>query len=495
MSLLKKLAGETAIYGLSHILSRVLLFIVFTFYLTRRFEGDASEYGIYTDMYSYAAVILTILVFRMDTAFFRYGSKGDLQKVFNTGFLGVLGFCVLVLVFLLPNVESLSSLLRYEESPHYIKWFAYILVLDAITALVFARLRLQSRPIRFMVYKLINVGLTLVLVLAFLELLPNYFPTQFENLNSSLGVSRQIDYVFFANLIASGAVVLAMLPEFRSFRFSFDFGLFKKMLWYALPLVAVALAGNINQAFAAPLQKYFLGDSIMDNLANAGVYGAAAKLAILLNLFTTAFNYAAEPFFFNNSDRKDSLEVYGKVALAFTIVACLAALGLIFYIDIIILLLGDTYRSGINIVPILLFAYVFLGLYYNVSIWYKLKDKTYIGALISFMGAFITIAISLLLLPKIGTIASAWAALACYVSMVIVGYFVGQRYYPVHYPVKRILFYIGITVILSVAAQSLRGILGIGISYFALITVGLVLILYILYKIEWKRLMQDKLSD
>ncbi|MDF1695162.1 MAG: polysaccharide biosynthesis C-terminal domain-containing protein [Saprospiraceae bacterium] len=491
MSLLKKLAGETAIYGLSHILSRVLLFIVFTFYLTRRFDGDTTEYGIYTDMYSYAAVILTILVFRMDTAFFRYGSKGDLQKVFNTGFLGVLGFCAIVLLILLPNIDSLAKILKYNESPHYIKWFAYILVLDAITALVFARLRLQSRPIRFMVYKLINVGLTLVLVLAFLEFLPSYFPAEFDRLNTFLGVHRQIDYVFFANLLASGAVVIAMLPEFKSFRPSFDYDLFKKMLWYALPLVAVALAGNINQAFAAPLQKYFLGNDIMDNLANAGVYGAAAKLAILLNLFTTAFNYAAEPFFFNNADRKDSLQIYGKVALAFTIVACLAAVGLIFYIDVIILLLGETYRSGVNIVPILLFAYVFLGLYYNVSIWYKLKDKTYIGALISFMGAFITICISLLLLPKIGTIASAWAALACYVSMVVVGYFVGQRYYPVNYPVRRILSYVGVTVALSIFVLYLRPVLGVSISYFGIVTLLLGILVIVIYKLEWKKLFAE----
>ena len=489
MSLLKKLAGETVIYGLSHILSRVLLFVVFTIYLTRRFAGNTAEYGIYTDMYSYAAIILTILVFRMDTAFFRYGSKGDLQKTFNTGFIGVMGFCLAILLILLPNVEILAKWLQYDESPHYIRWFAYILVLDAITALVFARLRLQSKPIRFMVYKLINVGITLVLVLAFLEFIPQYFPGTFEKMNSLLGVSRQIDYVFFANLLASAAVVLAMLPEFKTFSFSFDKALFKKMVWYALPLVAVAIAGNINQAFAAPLQKYFLGENIQDNLANAGVYGAAAKLAILLNLFTTAFNYAAEPFFFNNSDRKDALEVYGKVALAFTIVACLAALGLIFYIDVVIMLLGKSYQVGINVVPILLFAYIFLGLYYNVSIWYKLKDKTYIGALISFMGAIITIAISLWWLPQIGTIASAWAALACYVSMVIVGYFIGQRYYPIQYPTQRILLYILCTATLAIGALLLRPVLGVGILYFGLVTLVMGLGIYSIYKLEWKKMM------
>lgn len=490
MSLLKKLAGETAIYGLSHIVSRVLLFVVFTIYLTRRFNGDASEYGIYSDMYSYATVILTILVFRMDTALFRYGSKGDMQRVFNTGFFAVLGFCLVVLLVLLPFGRTLAELLEYGESTHYIRWFAYILVLDAITALVFARLRLQSRPYRFVMYKLLNVGLTVVLVLLFLEFLPKYAPDTFSGINTYLNVSRQIDYVFYSNLLASGAVVLAMISEFKSLKFEFDKALFRKMAWYSLPLVFVGIAGNINQAFAAPLQKYFLGDNILENLANAGVYSAAAKLAILLNLFTTAFNYAAEPFFFNNSDNKDTLKVYGKVALAFTIVACLAALALIFYIDVVILLLGDTYRAGINVVPILLFAYIFLGLYYNVSIWYKLKDKTYIGALISFLGVFITIVVSLLLLPKIGEIASAWAALGCYVTMVIVGYFIGQKYYPVEYPVGRILSYIFITAALSIMTLYLRTVPSLGAMYFVIVTVVFLLYVLFIYKKEYKNLIK-----
>lgn len=487
MSLIKKLAGQTAIYGLSHIISRVLLFVVFTVYLTRT-VGEA-EYGIYADMYSYATVILTILVFRMDTAMFRFGrDKQDAQKVFNTGFVGVLVFCLLALLILIPLVDPISKLLQYNESPHYIRWFAYFLVLDALAALVFARLRLQDRPLRFVFYKLLNIGVTVVFVLFFLEFMPKYFPDTYELLNTYLGITRKIDFVFFTNLIASGVVLLAMLPEFRSFRFSFDYGLFKKMSWYALPLVFVGIAGNINQAFAAPLQRMFLGEGVLDNLANVGVYAAAGKLAILLNLFTTAFNYAAEPFFFNNSDNKDSLKVYGKVALAFTIVACLATLGLIFYIDIITLLLGDKYKSGINVVPILLFAYVFLGLYYNVSIWYKLKDKTHIGAFISFFGAFVTIVVSIVLLPKYGTIASAWAALACYISMVVLGYFIGQKYYPVEYPVMRILSYIFITLILALAALYLRGVIGFSIVYGLTVTTSLLIFMWVVYRLEWKKI-------
>lgn len=489
MSLIKKLAGETAIYGLSHIVSRVLLFVVFAIYLTRRFDGDTTEYGIYTDMYSYAAVLTTILVFRMDTALFRYASRGgDIQRVFNTGFFAVLAFCALCLIILLPSIDQVASLLSYSESPHYIRWFAYILVLDAITSLVFARLRFESRPWRFVFYKLINVGLTVVLVLTFLEFLPRFAPAQKVALDSTLNVARQIDYVFYANLLSSGIVLLIMLPEFRSVRLIFDVSLFKKMAIYAFPLVFVGIAGNINQAFAAPLQKELLGDNIMDNLANVGVYGAAAKLAILLNLFTTAFNYAAEPFFFNNADKKDSLQVYGKVALAFTIVSCVAAVALIFYLDVLILLLDESYRIGANVVPILLFAYVFLGLYYNVSIWYKLKDKTYIGALISLMGAIITISVSIALLPSIGTVGSAWAALACYIAMVVVGYLVGQRYYPIPYPVRSITFYIFSAIVLGVGALYLKELHIGGLGYYLIVSVVLTVYVYMIYRKEWSGL-------
>jgi len=491
MSLLKKLAGETAIYGLSYIISRVLLFIVMTIYLTRKFSGDTSEYGIYSEMYGYSTIILTILVFRMDTAFFRFGSKGEKHKSFNTGFWAVLILCIISLLVLLPNIDFFAHILQYDESPHYILWFAFILALDAITAMVFAKLRLDSRPIRFMFYKLMNVFVTIFVVLFSLEVLPRFYPEVKLQLDSFLGVQRQIDYVFYANLIASGLIVFLMLPEFRKVTFEFDKPLFKKMLVYSLPLVAVAIAGNINQAVAAPLQKWFLGDSILENLANAGVYAAAAKLAILLNLFTTAFNYAAEPFFFNNSENKNVLEIYGKVALAFTIFVCIVTLGIISYIDIVIMLLGDSYRSAIHIVPILLFAYIFLGLYYNVSIWYKLKDKTIIGAYISILGAVITLAMSLILLPKIGYVASAWAALVCYITMVLVSYIWGRKYFPVKYPVAKILGYIFITALILFGVIYLKSILGFGITYIVIVTLLIGLVLLYAYKKDYPTLVTD----
>ena len=484
MSLIKKLAGQTAIYGLSNIISRVLLFIVFTIYLTRKF--GKFEYGIYADMYSYATVILTILIFRMDTALFRYGKKEGMDKVFSTTFWTVLGISILALLFIVPLDDGIAEALTYRDSPHYVRWFVYFLIFDALAAPVFAKLRIENRPIRFVTLKFLNIILTAGFIIFFIEFLPNNMPDWYEFLTSFFGMTRQVDFVFLTNLLASGLVLLFMLPELRLLKFQFDTALFKKMFWYVVPLVFVAIAGNINQAFAAPLQKYFLGSDITENISNVAVYAAAAKLAILLNLFTSAFNYAAEPFFFNNADNKDSLKIYGKVALAFTIVACLGALALIFYIDVIILLLGENYRSGINVVPILLFAYIFLGLYYNVSIWYKLKDKTHIGAMISFAGVFSTIVISIILLPIIGAIASAWAALVCYIIMVVIGYVVGQKYYPVVYPVKSILSYILVTVILAVGSLYLRH-LGLPNSYFyIIITLIFSLFSLFIYKREWK---------
>ena len=489
MSLIKKLAGQTAIYGLSSIFSRVLLFIVFTIYLTRKF--GKVEYGIYADMYSYAAVILTILTFRMDTALFRYGKKEGMDKVFSTTFWTVLGISIVSLVLILPFDNSIANALTYGDSPHYIRWFAYFLIFDALAAPVFAKLRIENRPIRFVIYKFLNIVLTAGLILFFIEFLPNNMADLYSSITSFFGMTRQVDFVFLTNLIASGLVLVFMIPELKSIKFQFDIVLFRKMFWYVVPLVFVAIAGNINQTFAAPLQKYFLGSDIVENISNVAVYAAAAKLAILLNLFTSAFNYAAEPFFFNNADNKDSLRIYGKVALAFTIVACLGALGLIFYIDVIILLLGENFRSGINVVPILLFAYIFLGLYYNVSIWYKLKDKTYIGAMISFVGILVTIVLSIVLLPHYGAIVSAWAALACYVVMVVIGYIVGQKYYPVAYPVKSILCYILITAILAIGSLYLRHLGLSNIYYYIIITLVFSLFTFLIYKREWKDILSQ----
>lgn len=485
MSLVKKLVGETAIYGIGHIVSRVLFFVVLTPYLTNKLK-DTGEYGIYSDIYSYGTLLLTLLIFRLDTALFRYGRDGAMGKALGTALVPIAVLIAAALGLTWLKAGDLATYLGYPESAHYVKWMVYIMCFDALTAIIYAKLRLESRPYRFLIFRLGNVLLTIVLIILFFEILPRYNPSLLTDIREQLGMTRLVDYVFFANLIASASVFLGMLTEFFSIKLQWDKGLMKKMLWYALPLVVVGLAGSINQTFSTPLQKVFLGADFKSNMADAGIYAAAAKLAILLSLFTTAFNYAAEPFFFNNEKNKDNKLVYGQVALVYTIVACLGTLGIVGFLDIVILIIGENYREGARVVPFLLFAYVFLGLYYNVSIWYKLKDKTNIGAMISLIGMVITVVFSILFLPRIGTIASAYGALICYIVMVVICYIIGQRYFAVDYPVLKILGYIAVTALLVFLYTILREQLP-ALAYYGLVVSSIVLYLLAAWKLDVRR--------
>lgn len=456
MSVIKKLAGETLIYGMASILPRILFFFMTLIYLTYRFPAN-QDYGAYNELYAYVTVLLSILVYRLDTAYFRFGSQAEeKEKVFSTALIPVIVSAVISVILLLYFSQSIADTMSYGDRPHYIQWFAIIIGCDAVAAMFYARFRLASQPKRFLFYRLANVLLTIFFILFFLEILPRISIDARDNIGAIFHVAREIDYVFLANLLASIFIIILLLPDLFRISWDVDKPLLKKMLWYALPLVVVAIAGNVNQAFAVPLQKYFLGDDIQANLGNAGVYAAAAKIALLLNLFTVAFNYAAEPFFFNNAKEDKEKSAYGKVALAFTLVSLIVMIMLVSGLDLIRYLVGDNYREAIHLVPILLMAYFMLGIYYNVSIWYKLADKTHMGALISIIGAIITLVVSIYYLPKIGYSASAYAALATYTVMVVICYYLGQKHYPIHYPVKKILSYTAIAVVTILAVVSMR---------------------------------------
>jgi len=453
MSLIKKLAGETVIYGISSILPRILHFTVFTIYFTWKFT-DQSDFGIYRDLYAYATIILVLMLFRMDTALFRFGSRElSVSKVFSAAIIPVFILVVIAVALLFFNADLIADILAYPEQSYYVKWFAFILGLDSLIALPFARYRLENKAKKFMLLKLLNTGIMILVVLFFLEFCPRFASDGTGWLSNYYHPDRKLDYVFLANLIASAFVFLLVLPDLIKQKPNWDFVLIKKMFWYSAPLVIVGLAGNINTAFAAPLQKYFLGSNIADNLTNAGIYAAPAALAIFLNLFTTAFNYAAEPFFFKQHDQSTKNDLFGKVALLYVIVALFVLLMIVMNVDFILRIMGKGYRSATEIVPILLFANIFLGLYYNFAIWYKLKDMTHVGAFISIGGAIITLAISLSLLPEIGYIASAWAALACFGFMAICGYLTGQYFYPIKYPMLRIIRQVILAAILVFISQ------------------------------------------
>ena len=442
MSILKKLAGQTALYGLSSIIGRLVTFVFLTPYLTARLVP--SEMGVQTDLYAWAAFLMVIFSYRMETAFFRFGKdRLERPKAFRTAMTAVYTTTALLVGLLLLFAQPIATALEYDNHAIYIQYFALILGFDALAALPFARLRLEGKAKRFAIVKLANLFLHIFALLFLLEVLPY---TDYYN------AEDKVAYIFLANLIASASTLLLMLPQL-SFKFwntenktfeksIFDKALLQQMLFYAFPLVIAAFAGIINEVIDRVLLKNMLEGDLQSRLYQVGIYGACYKIAIFMNLFTQAFNYAAEPFFFKESNRKDARDLYADVTFIFGILGCLAFAGIGIFMDLAQYFVAPVYREGLDVVPILLLANLCLGLYYNVSIWYKLSDKTHYGTYIAFIGASVTILVNILLIPKLGYMGAAWATLACYVIMLILGYYWGQKFFPIPYKTARILIHI-----------------------------------------------------
>lgn len=454
--MIKKLAGQTALYGLSSILGRLLTFVFLTPFLTYIFNEDRTQMGIQTDIYAWAAFLMVLFTYRIETAFFRFGVKKEGRATaYKTATRAMLFTTVIGVSLLVGLAQPIAAALGYEDKSHYIQWFAFILGFDALVALPFALLRLQGRALKFALVKLLNLLLHLGGVLWFLYVLPNYMPSWYD---ATMGIG----YVFLANLMASAATFLVLLPDYyktintnakQKQAAVFDKALLRRMLWYALPLVVAGFAGIVNEVLDRILLKAYLPGSSTMVLAQLGVYGACYKIAIFMNLFTQAFNYAAEPFFFKNVEKDYAKQLYANVALLFTLVGCLGFLGILLFMDVVQYFVAPNYREGLVIVPMLLLANLCLGLYYNVAVWYKLSDKTRYGAIIALCGAAITIVANLILIPwfvergQAGYLGSAWATLACYVGMMVLAYGLGQKHYPIPYPIVRMVSYIGLAVL------------------------------------------------
>lgn len=458
MSFVKQLAGQTAIYGLSSILSRVLHYILLTVYLTRVFHPVT--YAIYTDLYAYTALLLIVFTFRMETAFFRFGAiTGQKDLAFTETIMTIIMISLAMMCILIGFRDEIATLLTYPGKGRYILYFACILGLDALAAIPFAKLRLDERPIKFATLKVINILVTLILVFLFLEGFPWLIDHGWDWLSSYYADDLRLDLVFIANLIASATVWLLLIPGLLKIKLKRSRNLRKKMIWYVIPLVVVGMAGVFNQSFAVPLLKYLLPGTNVENLQTAGLYAAAAKLALLMNLFTQAFNYAAEPFFFKNASSENAQVIYAEVAQAFAIVASIVLLGILLYMDLLVLILGPDYRDSMHIVPILLIAFWFLGMYYNISIWYKVLDKTHIGALISLGGSIITLLIAFTFIAAYADVAMAAATLACYGFMCITGYLIGKRHYPIPYPIAKILSYLIAAILIHALSRMLENVI------------------------------------
>ena len=394
-------------------------------------------------MYAYAALLMVFFTYRMETAFFRFASqKGQLEKTFSTVSVALIFSTLLYVCFFVGFSQFFADWLQYSDHRDYILWFTFIIAFDTLAAIPFAKLRLENRPVKFAVLKTLNIVVNIIFIFFFFKICPWLIENGGDWWRNIYIEENRVAYVFISNLIGSATILLLLLPEYFKLKFIFDKELLYKMLRYAMPLVVVGIAAVTNQLLNIPLLKELLPGTLVQNQAAMGVYGAAVKLAILMSLFVQAFNYAAEPFFFRNDKREDSRAIYAQVGQAFAMVGSIVFLGIVLYLDLIQYFLGKDFRSGLGVVPILLIAFLFLGLFYNFSIWYKLKDRTIIGAYISVVGAMITIGLNVWLIPIIGYYGAAWAALACYGFMATAGYLTGQKYYPIPYPIVRILGYI-----------------------------------------------------
>jgi O-antigen/teichoic acid export membrane protein len=455
MGIISKLASQTAIYGISSIFGRFLNYLLVPLYT---YYFSAAEYGVVSEFYAYAGFFSVLLLFGFETGYFRFRDKEHSSR--DVAYSTALIFVVLVnLIFFLCILfinTRLSAALNYANHPEYVLCFTLILTLDAIASIPFARLRAEDKAFRFAGIKVTEIGVTVLLSLFFIIYCPKIYA---ENPHSWIAEFYSpaigIGYIFIANLIASMFKFLLLSPQLTGLAWGVDRQLFGRMIRYSLPMVVIGFAGIINEMLDRALLKYLLPYDWQTNMKMLGIYSACYKLSILMSLFIQAFRYAAEPFFFAYSGNSDARSVYAKVLKFFVIFCVFIFLLVTLFIDFFKYFLGEEFRAGLEVVPILLLANLFLGIYVNLSIWYKLTDRTLMGAFVSLAGAALTIVLNVWWIPVFGYVGSAWATLVCYASMAIVSYLLGRHYYPVAYDVKRVFAYITLGVGLYVAREQL----------------------------------------
>jgi len=442
---------------MSSIVARLLNFLLVPLY-TRLLPQH--EYGIVTDLYSWTAFLIVVYSYRMESAFFRFGTPvEDRGRTYSTGMLSMLGTSVGLTLLLLVFSTPVAHALGYPEHPEYIRWFALILAFDALCELPFARLRLEQRPKRFVAAKILNIACYISLNLFWLVFCPWATQNGHPWVRVVWSPTLQIEYIFLSNAIAGAVTLLFLLPQLLQIRLPFDAILWKKMMRYAWPLIIVGFAGMINEMLSRVMLKYLLTGTEQENLAQLGVFGANYKLAMLITLFTQAYRYAAEPFFFRNAGSENALQTQADATKWFTIVTTMGMLAILLFMDIIQFFIGKNYREGLAVVPILLMANVLLGIYYNLSVWFRLKDRTMTGAVVSVAGALLTVVLNLWWIPLFGYVGASWVTLICYAFMCLATWQTGRKHYPVPYPFRSMAFYIGVALVFYALSKGLMAVL------------------------------------
>lgn len=475
MSRIKRLAGETVLYGLGSILPRFLNFLLIKPH-TGVFVPE--EYAIVTKVFAYTAVLNTFFMFGMETAYFRFATRAgaDEKKVFNYAQTVVLAISLITAALLFIFSDAVAAAVNIDTSGRVVQWVAAIMLIDAAVAIPFARLRLQKKAVLFAVGKLVNIFLLIGLNLYFLKVI--YDP--------AVGV----DYVFLANLIANSFFLVFFGKMLVQWRPAYNPEITNEMFRYGFPIMVTGLAGVTNEMFSRITLDSWLPAGFYPGRSPdfaVGVWGAVYKLAMLMSLAVTAFRYAAEPFFFSNAADKNSPVLFARVNHYFVIVCCLILVGVGVNLDIFKYFLGAAYWEGLHVVPVLLLAYLFLGVYYNFTVWFKLTDKTYWGTILAVGGVMITVVSNYFLIPLMGYEGSALAALLTYFFMSIACYFLGQKYYPIPYNLARTFSYIAGSFLLVILVNRMEiGNTWLASGFHILVVIAFIGLVFLLERKEFR---------
>ena len=469
MANLKTLFKDTALYGMSSIVGRFLNYLLVPLY-TAKIAASSGGYGVITNVYAYTALLLVILTFGMETTFFRFVNKegANPMRTYSTVLIMVGSVALLFVALVLAFINPVSSFMGYSAHEEYVAVMAACVAIDAFQCIPFAYLRYKHRPWKFVALKMLFIVLNITLNIVYFVVLPAMYsnPSTHGFAASLYDPNVGVGYVFRLNLFCTAIITLFFWKELTGFRWVFDKILFRKMLSYSWPILLLGITGILNQT--ADKILFPIVSPGAEGHVQLGIYGAAAKIAMIMAMITQAFRYAYEPFVFGSAKEKGSRDTYAKAMKYFIIFTLLAYLVVVGYLDVLKYIIGRDYWEGLKVVPVVMAAEIMMGVYFNLSFWYKLIDKTIYGAWFSGVGCVVLVLINVLLIPKYGYMACAWAGVAGYGTAMLLSYFVGQKKYPINYPLKSITVYICIaalfTAIMLYTPQSLPKALRLGIN-------------------------------
>lgn len=450
MAGMKSLVKDTAIYGVSSILGRFLNYLLVPLY-TAVLPAASGGYGVVSNVYAYTALILVLLTFGMETGFFRFANKkGERpEKVYANSLLFVGGLSLLFVAACMAFLHPISALLEYPDHPDYVGMMVVVVALDAFQCIPFAYLRYKKRPMKFAAIKLLNIIGNILLNIFFLLLCPWLNEHAPETVSWFYDPQYLVGYIFVSNLIMSCLQMFFFIPELRGFSYRPDKALMKRMVGYSFPILVFGVVGILNQTVDKMIYP-FLFDDRQEGLVQLGIYSAASKVALIMAVFTQAFRYAYEPFVFGKNKEGDNRAMYASAMKYFFIFSLLAFLAVMGYMDILKYMVARDYWEGLSVVAVVMVAEIFKGIYFNLSFWYKLTDETRWGAYFSLIGCAVILALNVWLVPKYGYVASAWASVAGYGVITLLSFVIGQKKYPVSYPLKDMAAYLVLAAVLFV---------------------------------------------